>query len=85
MQRHVARCRPTGYAAIASLVYGTSSGSSLLTSCTPGVQPEIVIPRIQDDRHPVVDGADKLVRVGGQDGTGVDGAVAPLPMLPVFV
>jgi hypothetical protein len=47
-----------------------------------GVKSEVVIPGVQDDRHPVVDAADKLVRVRGHDGTGVDGAVAAVPTLP---
>ncbi len=38
-----------------------------------GIEPGFVMVRIQDDGHPVVDGGDERVGLGGDDGEDVDG------------
>ena len=38
-----------------------------------GIEPGLVVVRAQDDGHPVVDGGDERVGLGGDDGEAVDG------------
>src|SRR5262245_55990850 len=46
------------------------------------VEPEGALSRGDDHRHPVMDGADDLVRLGRQQADRLDALTAPLPQLP---
>src|SRR5262245_59180624 len=54
----------------------------LLAVLAPGVEPEVVLVRWEDYRHPLVDRLHQLVGVRGQDRAGLDRLLPFLPALP---